>query len=444
MANGDSIIEYKINIDSLQAELYNYALGVQREYFANKTVSKYRIKYAIVSKIYHEVNALKDEKSIRLYAQGLFSMSQQVQKEYQSLYSKYIYEINKTEKARLTTVLNECAARLNAYNETYNIINKYLLQRVAVQVRPVEKKQPVSPVSERREINPPTRSASPTLVVPSVTGTPTMSGNLENEDTLLSDKIIGLLEKYNELDKNTSEAQAILDEVYNLRVNRENKFKELYGSQYRIFISELESYENMAAILPSEGFKTRELDSNNFILELRTAINAVNEYHFMNQLQIKKYYKKDVNLSDGLNENRNAKKFNNFLRKYHVLITSLFKNREVLFQVDGVDISTEDLVAYLGTCNLDGDYSVYKNKFNSSYIGTEEANRKKYIETLTFLNKCINALCELAKNELKGGKISVVDTELTKPDIIKKRNARLNEIYYLKRSGRLDGGGMRL
>ena len=160
----------------------------------------------------------------------------------------------------------------------------------------------------------------------------------------------------------------------------------------------------------------------------------------MNELQIKKYYKKDNSVSEGINENKFFKKYNNFLRKFHVLIGSLFKSREVTFDVDGIEVSSEDLIAYLGTCNLDGDFSVYKRKFNGTLIGTEEASRKKYNETLLFLNKCINSLCELAKKKLSSGKLNIVDKEMTKDDIIKKRNAKFNEIYYLKKSGRLDSG----
>ena len=407
-----------MNIDNLKKELFQYTVKTQREYTENRTISKYRAKYLIVFKIYHDINALNDEKSIRAYVQDLIVMSKNIQKEYNLLFEKYSKETNPERKSKLVTDLNECAFKLNAYNETSNIINKHLaLNKSFTEVKPTIREN-ATPVETKKENKP----------------------LLQNDDTILSDKIISLLEQYNELDRNTTEAQKIAEEVYRLRVERENKFKELYGIHYRVFISELESFENMISILPSEPFKTRELDSGNFILELRTAINAINEYHFINELQIKKYYKKDNSLSDGLSEVRYFKKYNNFLRKYHVLISSLFGSREVLFKVDDDTISSEDLISYLGTCNLDGDFSVYKKKFSGSSIGVEEATKKKYIDTLTFLNKCIRSLCSLAESRIKDGKIDFIDKETVKSDIIKKRNTRLNEIYYLKESGKLDSG----
>lgn len=422
-----------MNIEKMKTELFQYAVKVQKECLDHGSTGKYRTKYLIVNKIYREVLALKDEKSIRAYAQELFNMSKTIKAEYDKLYERYSNETKKEVKASLVKEVNDCAYKLNAYNETYNIINSYLPKIIAT--------------PKKRDLNPPKMETPVTKTVPLTRmettpkkeSMPTNS-SLLNEDTILSDKIISLLERYNDLDKNSPEALKIQAQVYTLRLNRENKYRELYGNQYRIFISEIESFENMASMMPSEGFKPREVDSNNYILELRTAINAINEYHFMNELQIKKYYKKDNSVSEGINENKFFKKYNNFLRKFHVLIGSLFKSREVTFDVDGIEVSSEDLIAYLGTCNLDGDFSVYKRKFDGSLIGTEEANRKKYNETLLFLNKCINSLCELAKKKLSSGKINIVDKEMTKDDIIKKRNAKFNEIYYLKKSGRLDSG----
>lgn len=407
-----------MNIEAMKKELFEYMVKNYNEYLANKTVEKYKIKYLTIYSIYYEVDELKDENSIRSYIHNLFNMSKTLKVEYDKLYFKFSNETNPTLKASYLTMLNECAAKLNAYNESYNIINRHLNKKAPSKKEEPKKDQPKKELV-KKEVKP-------------------KEEQLTNDDTAISNKIIELLTECNELDKNTSEAKKKLTEVYKLRVDRENKFKRLYGDKYRVFVSEIESYENMASMLPSERFKPRELDSNNYILELRTAINAINEYFFIPNLQIKKYYKKDNNVSDGLNDNRNLKKYNNFLRKYHVLITSLFNSREVSFNVDGVSVSTEDLLAYLGTCNLDGDFSVYKSKFNGSMIGVEETNKKKYLETLTFLNKCINSLCELVRSKFKTEKITIIDKEITKQDIIKKRDNKLKEIYYLKQEGKLD------
>ena len=187
----------------------------------------------------------------------------------------------------------------------------------------------------------------------------------------------------------------------------------------------------MAAMTPVEGFKPYDLEIGSYILELRNTINAINEYHFIDELQIKKFYKKDNSVSDGINDNKYYKKYSNFIRKFHVLINALFKDRSIDFEVDSETISTDDFLAYLSTCNLDGDFSVYKKKFTGSNIGTLKADKKRYNESLMYLNKCITALCDLARKEALGRKIIVVDKEAVKSDIIKDRDKKLQDIYFM-------------
>ena len=45
-------------IYNMRKELHNYAIKVQNEYYANKNVSKYRIKYLIVANIYEIILSL--------------------------------------------------------------------------------------------------------------------------------------------------------------------------------------------------------------------------------------------------------------------------------------------------------------------------------------------------------------------------------------------------
>ena len=48
-----------------------------------------------------------------------------------------------------------------------------------------------------------------------------------------------------------------------------------------------------------------------------------------------------------------------------------------------------------------------------------------------YLNKCITALCDLARKEALGRKIIVVDKEAVKSDIIKDRDKKLQDIYFM-------------
>ncbi len=398
-----------MTISDMKQELFDYYIRIQNQYLSNKNEEKYRIKYVIISKIYKTISSMNDEMSINSYLIEIKNNSLSYRKLYDELLPKYSKETNISIKNSIAKQLNEYAARISLYNEVYNIIKKCFVRNI---------------------------KSSTTKVNNSVVKT--QKSKFENEDTIISDRIIDLLEKYNDLDKNTTEAKRIIEEVYNLRVQRENKFKELYGRDYRVFISELESIENIASVSFKERFKEKELDSNEFISELRNTINAINEYYFIDVLRIKKYYKHNNDLSDGNNLNKFFKKYNNYLRKFRVLISSLFNNRQIVFKVNENDITTDDLLAYLETCNLDGDYSVYKGKFSGSFIGNEEANKKKYIETLVFLNICINSLCDLVKDKLNNRKINIVDKEMVFDDFIKKRNDKLKEIYSLKQSGSLD------
>ena len=77
------------------------------------------------------------------------------------------------------------------------------------------------------------------------------------------------------------------------------------------------------------------------------------------------------------------------------------------------------------------DDSVYKKKFVGSKIGTLNADKKRYNESLMFLNKCINALCEIARKEAGDKKIIVVDKEVVKSDLIKERDKQLKDIYVM-------------
>ena len=372
-------------ISKIKNDLFNYVSKLRSEFLANKNQAKYEIKYMMAKEIYEDFVFLNDEKSINEYMNKLINNSNKTSDSYLQLYSNYSKETDSKKKKILLIELNECVARLNAYNECYNIIASYM-----------NKKE-------------------------------------DNMDIVISNQIIDLLIKYNNLDKNTTEAKKILEEIYKLRTDREKRYKGLYPSSYRIYVSDLESIENLASTTPKEGFKSYELDAKNFISELRKVINAINEYYFINELQIKKYYKFNNNMSDQNNTNRFYKSFVNYLRKYHVLISSLFGKNKVDFEVDGSKITSNDLLSYLSTCNLDGDFSVYKNKFNNSYIGTETPDKKKYMETLVFLNKCINGLCEVVDKKLNGKKVTLVDKELVFDDIIKMRDNKIKEINLIDR-----------
>ena len=405
-------------INNIKNELLDYVNKLRSEYLINKGQTKYEIKFTIANEIYNDFNVLNDKKSIIEYMNKLLEKSNSINKDYQKIYSDYLKETNNDKKRILIVRINELGAKLNAYNESYNIIYNNINKKI----KPSKKEENVTPIKSKSI-------------------EPDKNEQVLNEDILISDKIIELLEKYYNLDSNSSEAKNILSQIYDLREKREDKFKNLFGDNYRVLITNLESIENMASMTPKEGFKPYELDSNAYIFELRNTINAINEYYFLEQLYIKKYYKSNSGISDIEKQNKYYKKYTNYLRKFHVLISSLFGSNNIEFSVLDSTISSNDLLSYLATCNLDGDYSVYKSKFENYKIGAEEADKKKYMESLTFLNKCINSLSNKAFEKLDGKIIKIIDKEIVFKDVIDERNRKLNEIYY---SNMKNNKGMKL
>ncbi len=77
-------------------------------------------------------------------------------------------------------------------------------------------------------------------------------------------------------------------------------------------------------------------------------------------------------------------------------------------------------------------------------IGTQNTDKSKYIESLVFLNRCINSLCDLAQKKSKNKIIKVIDREPTKKDIIKQRNSKLKEIYFESMVNRSKNKGINL
>ena len=53
-----------MNIYNMRKELHSYAINVQNEYYANRNVNKYKIKYLIVVKIFENIMSLNDEEYI--------------------------------------------------------------------------------------------------------------------------------------------------------------------------------------------------------------------------------------------------------------------------------------------------------------------------------------------------------------------------------------------
>ena len=415
------------DIYNLRKEIQKIAIEAQNEYYSTPHISKVKIKYLTLGEIYDSIKKKNNESELKEFAEYLVEQSNKYRQVYDKKLALYEKENDPTLRNDRVRELNDLVARINAYNVAYNIINKYLnLKDVYKETKKTSRRE--EKITPKKVAPKPVSNAKEEpKIEETVTFTPS-----SDEDKDISNRIIYLLQKDRETDEENTEYRK---QLYELRVQREEKLKDVIPN-YRVVLTELESIENMISISSNQTINEMNLDKMAYIKELRSTINAINEYHFAHQLQIRKYFKNDPYASLKKNDNDFYKKYHYYVRKFHVLINSLFGTNNISFKLEDKLITTDDLIAYLGTCNLDGDYSVYKTKFEEDRIGTIDTSKKTYESTLKFLNDCITKVCNIASGQIGDKKIKLVDNEPTRNDLIEKRDLRLSQINeYLSRKG---------
>ena len=411
------------DIYNLRKEIQTLAINAQDLFYAQPNIRKNKISYLVLGDIYDHIITLNTEEEIRNYALYLVDQSNKYRKIYDSKYDEYNRESDMDKKNAKARELNEIVARINAYNTSYNVINKYLskeTKRIEKPVPVIEPEKKVRPVVTKKvEVI----KEEPKKIQQPVISTPKVTYTTGNADIDLSNKIIVLLEKDHSLEE---ESDIYRKQIFTLRNEREEKYKVI--PNYRVLLTELDSLENMISISTNNKVNEMNLGREDFVKELRSTLNAINEYYFKDELAIKKYYRKNPDLGDKKNEALFLKKYNNYVRKFHVLIYSLFKNNNISFKLHDEVITTDDLLAYLSTCNLDGDFKVYSSKFGGNKIGVEDATKKNYEKTLKYLNECISTLCLIVQEKIQFSKIKLVDNEITNDDLIKQRDKKISEL----------------
>ena len=237
----------------------------------------------------------------------------------------------------------------------------------------------------------------------------------DNDDNSLeySNKIINLIIN-NKEDNNY--------EIYRLNDERRTRLIDMFGSNVIKYITKLESLEQLIARVSNDIIEPYKIDKKTYIASLKDTINAINDYYYLDTKN-SKYYKK----SDDLYIHR----FNLYVRKYHSLIKSLFKNEFHIIETEYGKISTNELLNYLEIYNIDGIYEVFISKNKGRVIGNNELNKKDYLDNIEMINKYINKLIEDANIKFKTKNITIVDNN-SREELINERNELLKEIYLLK------------
>ena len=91
-------------------------------------------------------------------------------------------------------------------------------------------------------------------------------------------------------------------------------------------------------------------------------------------------------------------------------------------------MSTDDLINYLSIYNLDGSYEIFRSKNKNRLIGNKDINRMDYQNKVEYLTNCVNTLGEYCANKIKNGTVEIHESRNDKDELIKLRNAKLNEI----------------
>lgn len=404
-------------MDELKNEYKKFLLTIQQNYLSNRNDSRYQKQYLVVANLYRlllEVNTMDE---LIQFRSSVESRARKTYEKEAEIKQKSLSAKTKEEQEKLLKQKAENKAIFDIYGITNKLIVNFVKSKRATNINETNPAQNTSQKSTS-EIN-----------------------ELNNEDIVLSSKIISLLEKLNQMDQNTTEAQKIKEAIFTLREQRENKYRILYGENCWNFISSIESYENRIALAPQNKLADKKVSSEEYLSKLKEIIKAINEYNFINQSKNRKYYQYDKNLSNGKNESNFYKKYQLYQRMYNVLIKSLF-NDEFNLNKDGSDISKDDILSYLTTWNLNRDYNAFKEKYSGTNLGN--IDKKTYEANCDYLYECLNYLYNQAKTKLNGNSIVLKDTEPTKEDLINSRNKLFKQMYLSIQNQRNNEKGMTL
>ena len=367
-----------MNIEKIKSELFRLLSGEKESLYSSETYEDkicHNTKYKIYNDYYLNIRNNSSFEYIFNLKNQINDEASKLEKEYKALLKKYEKETLTVEKNAMVDKINLYVYQIDAYNIVYNVISKYLKNN---------------------------------------------NGNSIN----YSNNVIGLINNIKR-EKDSERKNKLEEELYQLIEERRVRLSAKTDSYIIKEICELESLELRIADA-EDKIKTYKVSRKPFLSGLKSAINAINEYHFLDYKK-SKHYKGDPNRSEEENKEGFKRIYSSYVNIYYSLITSLFKENYHMIGKDN-KISTDDLINYLTIYNLDGNYEVFRSKNRNILIGTSEINKTDYDSKIELLTKAINYLIEECANKIKDNQIEVTDFKSDKKDLTKQRDFKIGEI----------------
>ena len=367
---------------------------------------KIKIKYQVLSVLFNDLKKINTESELRTYLSRINIEVIRFEEEYNRNLDKYKKDkessVDRKTLNNEVRELNILAAQIDSYNKVINNINKFL--KSLVKETPKETKRNIS------------------------------------------DEIIEKLEKYNKMDKKTSEAKKLNLQIFNLREQREQEIKSKVGYDGVKILFEIESLEEVASRSNKEKDEDYSLDAAGFNRQLKNLIYAYNEYYFLDKrlpfFVGQTNYKYDNNKTDGQNEVSFKKKFNIINRRLKNMIVSLFGSEEVEINVNGNKISFNDFLSYLTRYNILGGYTLFEVKNKERKLGNEDINKKMFDDNNRLVIDTMNELCKMCLSKIGNSTIKIEDHQKVQSDYKKEIELKYKELQLLLSKKLMEGRGV--
>ena len=406
--------------------IYNMKKGIYDYLMSIKKDPKLIEELKVANSLYIEILKLNDDASIKDYYKKFYDIciNHSEYKEYLDLSKKLNSVTDKELRHKIHDRLELLARRINARHRVLGFLDEYVNGKRVKQTPKQEIKSEVKPQVKQEvkpEVKPQTQKPTPKVeekVKPEVKEKG-VTNNVMDQFLHNSEIIVSLLDRYNSLDKSTSEAKKERAKINQILDDRQNTLMANFGADVMVNLSVVESLEERMSRLPKyPNNKVMVYDSRSFNLKIRDVLSKINDFDF-NGIN-SRYFTKDNSKSDGVNESKLFKEREKLVTEYHNMIKSLYGKDKVEFEgLDGVTF--DDIIPMLSTCNLEGGFKTFKSSFKGRKIGSEEITKEMYEDRFKKLDLYIKLLCTINEEEInkKGGQVSVTNHQKTREDLLK-------------------------
>lgn len=223
--------------------------------------------------------------------------------------------------------------------------------------------------------------------------------------------------------------------IYDLCEQREKLVTDILGPEAISKIAIIESMEDAAFSKANVvSIKPYTITGEQYSRELNDLISILSDLKF-NELDSKVYQefrkgevqkakKQGIPYVD--TENQSYKKiYEVTVRKYKNLLNSVIGNDK------GLASMKDDLLASLTAFNLSGGYGAFKKKHKNGKIGGSAISREVYTDGTNKIKELISSLDTYATKYIakKGGKITIVDSEKTRGQMISEVNKEYAKLF---------------